>query len=63
MMVRNEKEPEVLTGDKADFIALFILMLGAALAIGISVYCKNRNKRVYKQRIIKSMNKVDSGSF
>ena len=44
--VRNEKEPEVPTGDKADFTALLILMLGAALAIGASVYCKKRNKRV-----------------
>ena len=45
--VSNEKEPEVPevpTGDKADYAAFLILMLGAALAIGTSVYCKKRNR-------------------
>lgn len=48
--VSNEKEsevpeePEVPTGDKADYAAFLILMLGAAFAIGTSVYCKKRNR-------------------
>ena len=44
MTITNEKEPEVPTGDTNDTTVLLILLLGAALTIGTSIYCKKKEQ-------------------
>lgn len=43
--VKNEREPEVPTGDKTDMLPFLILMLGTVLVLGTGIYGKKKNRQ------------------